>query len=115
MLYHKILEKQIQKALSPEQLNDPQIQRLLQMVDQSYYNFERDKQLTEHAFLISEKEYQDVMHRLQSLNSIYTQSVKKFTDAIIAHDPQASLIIEKEDNELMNIIAWLEKQIQKRK
>ena len=70
MLYHKILEKQIQKTLSPEQLSDPQIQRLLQMVDQSYYNFERDKQLTEHAFLISEKEYQEVTGHLRQQNEI---------------------------------------------
>jgi signal transduction histidine kinase/CheY-like chemotaxis protein len=115
MLYHKTLEKQIQKTLLPEQLSDPQIQRLLQLVDQQYYNFERDKQLTEHAFLISEKEYQDVVHKLQSRNNIYNQSVKKLKDAIIAHDPKAAMIIEKEDNELANIIAWLEKQIQKRK
>lgn len=115
MIYHKTLEKQIQKTLSPEHLNDPAIQRFLQLVDQSFKNFEDDKQLTEHAFLISEKEYQDVLHNLQIQNGTYNRSVKKLKDAIIAHDPNAMLIIEKEDNELANVITWLEKQIQKRK
>jgi signal transduction histidine kinase/ActR/RegA family two-component response regulator len=115
MLYHKTLEKQIQKTLSPELLSDPAIQRFIQLIDQSFKNFETDKNLTEHAFLISEKEYQDVLHNLKIRNNLYNQSVKKLKDTIIAHDPNASVIIEKEDNELINIIAYLEKQIQKRK
>jgi signal transduction histidine kinase/CheY-like chemotaxis protein len=115
MQYHKILEKQIQKTLSDQQLNDPAIQQLLKLVDRSYKNFESDQQLTEHAFLISEKEYQDILHTLQLQNNIYSQSVKKLKDAIIAHDPQAAVIIEKEENILINIIAYLEKQIRKRK
>jgi signal transduction histidine kinase len=115
MQYHKILEKQIQKTLSAQYLNDPDIQHFLKLVDQSYKNYESDQQLTEHAFLASEKEYQDILHTQQLQNNIYSQSVKKLKDAIIAHDPQASAIIEKEDNVLINIIAYLEKQIQKRK
>lgn len=115
MQFHKILEKQIQKTLSAQQLNDPDIQRLLQLVDQSYKNFEIDQQLSEHAFLLSEKEYQDILHTQQHQNNIYSQSVKKLKDAIIAHDPQAVGMIEKEDNILINIITYLEKQIQKRK
>lgn len=115
MQYHKILEKQIQKTLSAEQLNDPEIQRFLKLVDQSYKNYESDQQLTEHAFLVSEKEYQDILHTQQIQNNIYSQSVKQLKDAIVAHDPQATAIIEKEDNVLINIIAYLEKQIQKRK
>jgi len=115
MQYHKILEKQIQKTLSAQQLNDPDIQRLLKLVDQSYKNFEIDQQLTEHAFLVSEKEYQDILHTQHIENNIYSQSVKKLKDAIIAHDPQVAAIIEKEENVLINIIAYLEKQIQKRK
>jgi signal transduction histidine kinase len=115
MQYHKILEKQIQKTLSDQQLNDPTIQQLLKLVDRSYKNFESDQQLTEHAFLVSEKEYQDILHTLQHQNNIYSQSVKKLKDAIIAHDPQAAVIIENEENILITIIAYLEKQIRKRK
>jgi signal transduction histidine kinase len=114
MQYHKILEKQIQKTLSDQQLNDPAIQQLLTLVDRSYKNFESDQQLNEHAFLVSEKEYQDILHTLQHQNNIYSQSVKKLKDAIIAHDPQAAVIIENEENILITIIAYLAKQIRKR-
>jgi signal transduction histidine kinase len=115
MQYHKILEKQIQKTLSEQQLNDPAVQQLLQLVDQSYKTVESDQQLMEHAFLVAEKEYQDILHTLQLQNNIYSQSVRKLKDAILAYDPQAAVIIEKEENILVNIIAYLGKQIQKRK
>jgi len=115
MQYHKLLEKQIEKTLGGQHKYDPVIQQFLKLVDQSYKNFENEQQLTEHAFHVSEKEYQDILHTLQMQNNIYSQSVKKLKDAIIAHDPQAAAIIDKEDNILVNIKAWLEKQIQKRK
>src|SRR5690349_11660990 len=114
MQYHKLLEKQIEKALLGQHKYDPAIQEFLKLVDQSYKNYENDQQLTEHAFLVSEKEYQDILHTQQIQNNIYSQSVKQLKDTIVAHDPQAVAIIEKEDNVLINIIAYLEKQIQKR-
>ena len=115
MPYYKLLEDQIQKSLSPEQLNDPAIQGLLQQVDQSYKNFERDTKLHEHAFLFAEKEYQAVIHNLQSQNNIHCQLVKKLKDAIMALDPGASVIFERGDHELLYVITYLEKQTQKRK
>jgi len=113
--YHHLLEKQIQNTLSGAQKFDPAVQKLLKLVDQAYKSFENEQQHTEHAFKECEKEYQHILHNQQLQNNIYSQSVKKLKDAIVAHDPQAAVIIEKEDNVLINIIAYLEKQIQKRK
>jgi signal transduction histidine kinase len=115
MQYHQLLEKQIANTLSGAQKYDPAVQQLLQLVDQSYKNYESEQKLTEHAFQGCEKEYQHILNNLQLQNNIYSQSVKKLKDAIVAHDPQAAAIIEREDNVLITIIAWLEKQIQKRK
>src|SRR5688572_25436203 len=115
MQYHQLLEKQIAKTLSGPQKFDPAVQQLLQLVDQAYKNYESEQKLSEHAFQGCEKEYQDILNNLQLQNNIYSQSVKKLKDTIVAHDPRAAAIIEREDNVLINSIAWLEKQIQKRK
>src|SRR5687767_10010169 len=115
MHFHNTLNEQIQKSLSTEHLNDPAIQELLRQVDLSYKNFELDKNITGHAFSISEKEYQDAVHNLHIQNNIYHQSVKKLKEAIRMLDPQAPIAIEKEEHELTGIICYLEKQIQKRK
>lgn len=113
--YHQLLEKQIAKALSGAQKYDPAVQQLLQLVDQAYRNYDSEQKLTEHAFQECEKEYQNILHNLQLQNNIFSQSVKKLKDAIVGHDPRAAAIIEREENALMNVISWLEKQIQKRK
>jgi signal transduction histidine kinase/CheY-like chemotaxis protein len=115
MQYHQLLEKQIAKTLSGPQKYDPAVQQLLQLVDQAYKNYDSEQKLTEHAFQGCEKEYQDILNNLQLQNNIYSQSVKKLKDTIVAHDPRAAAIIDREDNVLINSIAWLEKQIQKRK
>ncbi len=115
MQYHQLLEKQIAKTLSGAQKYDPAVKQLLQLVDQSYKNYDSEQKLTEHAFQGCEKEYQDILNNLQLQNNLYSESVKKLKDTIVAHDPRAAAIIEREDNVLINSIAWLEKQIQKRK
>lgn len=113
--YHHLLEKQIQNTLSGAQKYDPAVQKLLKLVDQAYRNFEQEQQHTEHAFKECENEYQHILHDQQLQNNIYSQSVQQLKDAIIAHDPQAAVIIEREDNVLMHIIAYLERQMQERK
>jgi signal transduction histidine kinase/CheY-like chemotaxis protein len=113
--YHQLLEKQIATTLSGAQKFDPAVQQLLKLVDQAYRNFDTEQKLTERAFQESEKEYQNILHHLQLQNNIFSQSVKKLKDAIVGHDPKAAAIIEREENALINIISWLEKQIQKRK
>ena len=113
--YHQLLEKQIANTLSGPQKVDPAVQQLLKLVDQAYRNFDTEQKLTEQAFQECEKEYQNILHNLQLQNNIFSQSVKKLKDAIVGHDPKAAAIIEREENALINIISWLEKQIQTRK
>jgi signal transduction histidine kinase/CheY-like chemotaxis protein len=61
MLYHTLLQKQARKFLSNEQMEDESILRFLESVNNAYTHFERDKKLAEHAFTVSEKEYQDIL------------------------------------------------------
>ncbi len=66
-MYHQQLERQIKKYLDQSLQMDEGIKKLLSAVSQSYNNYERDKELSEHAFSISEKEYQNVNNRLKKL------------------------------------------------
>ena len=60
MEYHSILEKQIRKFLIPHDRENEELKKLLETISKSYHTFERDKKLADHAFEISEKEYQKV-------------------------------------------------------
>ena len=67
MSYHKLLQKQINKHIPEEYQLLPGFENLLQAVNESYLSFERDKELLNHAFNISEKEYQLLYENLNVL------------------------------------------------
>ena len=68
-MYHHHLERQIKKYLESEKIKDEKIKKLLEAVSNSYDAYERDRELTEHAFLINEQEYQLVNNKLRLLNN----------------------------------------------
>lgn len=115
MPYHKILEAQIHKKLTSTYLEDPVMLDFLDMINRSYYHFERDKKLSEHAFSISEKEYQEVLHDLEVQNDIKDRSIQKIKEAIVSLEPHAMLPFNKEDDELISVITYLEQQLRKSK
>lgn len=111
MAYHPILEKQIEKFLSPETLSSEAVQALLQNISKSYTSFDRDRKITEHAFGVSEQEYQRATKDLQEQNNIRQQSISKLKEAIRSLDPNAPQEFSDEDDDLIHIISFLEKQI----
>ncbi|MCW3113370.1 MAG: hybrid sensor histidine kinase/response regulator [Segetibacter sp.] len=115
MAYHSVLEKQIKKLLPESYLKEEAIRIFLDTISNTYGNFEKDKKLVEHAFSISEKEYQDVTKNLQQQNEIKNRSIRKLKEAIISLDQHAVGLEEKDEDELISIIFYLEKQIERTK
>ncbi len=63
-MYHTLLEKQIKKLLTEQHLQDESLCQFLNVISNTYQGFERDKKLSEHAFNVSEKEYQELSEAL---------------------------------------------------
>jgi len=115
MPYHSILQKQIEKYLPEEYLSVEAIKLLLGAIDKSYTLYERDKRITDHAFDVSEKEYQNATKDLQAQNDIRKQSIIKLKQAILSLDPNAPQQYTSESDDLIHMISFLEEQIQKTK
>jgi signal transduction histidine kinase/CheY-like chemotaxis protein len=116
MTYHTVLQRQINKFLPEDFLRDETIKIFLEAVSKTYGNYEKDKKLVEHAFSISEQEYQEVTRSLQHENEIKNRSIRKLKEAIISLDKNNTLRLEETDeDELINIIFYLEKQIERTK
>lgn len=115
MTYHKLLEKQILKFVPNPSALPPELSGLLEVVSKAYHTFERDKTLSEHAFTVSEKGYQDVLQNLQVQNDIRHQSIIKLKEALSSLDSTATVILSKGDDELIGVISYLEDQIRKTK
>lgn len=115
MSHNKLLERQIKKYLSPEAENDIQISQFIQSVDNAYNAFERDKRLSEHAFQVSEKDYLDIYDRLKSEIDIRNQSIQKLKDAIRSIDSESDAMVIPEEDNLLDVVNYLDAQISKRK
>ena len=113
--YHKVLEKQIRKSLPESYLKDEEILKFLSAVSNAYNTFEKDKKISEHAFVISEKEYQEVTANLRKQNEIKQQSISHLKDAIKSLDQDSNIELNNSGDDLINIISFLQKQIKKTK
>ena len=81
-MYHKHLERQIRKYLGDSGIEDERMKQLLLAVSNSYTNFERDKELSEHAFSVNEQEYQSVNTKLKLLTEDLENKVKIRTNEL---------------------------------
>ncbi|RKR81919.1 phospho-acceptor domain-containing protein [Mucilaginibacter gracilis] len=115
MEYHSILNKQIEKLLPEEYLKDEVIANFLDKVSTSYHGFERAKKISEHAFNISEKEYQELNHNLQKENEIKQKSISEIKKAISSLSPQSVPDLLNSDYDLVHIIQYLHQQVSKAK
>jgi signal transduction histidine kinase/ActR/RegA family two-component response regulator len=115
LAYHKLLERQIRKNLPLGVGEDENLSRFIQAVSDAYYAFDRDKQLSEHAFQVSEKDYLDIYDRLKAEIDIRNQSIKKLKESIWSMEPDANAGIIPGENNLLDVIGYLNEQISKRK
>jgi signal transduction histidine kinase/ActR/RegA family two-component response regulator len=115
MEYHSILNKQIKKLLPEHYLADETIQFFLESVSNSYNTFERAKKISDHAFTISEREYNEVNVNLYEENQIKQQSISEIKKAISALSPVPQPELENSTDDLIHIIKYLQKQIEKAK
>jgi len=115
MDYHSILNKQIKKLLPEQYTDDEIIKTFLTSISNSYYTFERANKVTEHAFTISEREYQEVNAYLQRENEIKQQSISEIKKAIRSLAPDSVPDLESSNDDLIHIIQFLQEQIEKAK
>ena len=66
-MYHKLLQKQIDRYLPPELAGETRIGEFLRSIHASYEAQDRDRQLLNHAFRVSEAEYVEMNEQLDQL------------------------------------------------
>jgi signal transduction histidine kinase len=90
--------------------NGENFEDFIQAINKTFLSFERDREITEHAFEVSEKEYQRVLKSLKSENELKVASILKMKQALIELAPSDALKINESDD-LIEIIELLQKQI----
>ena len=112
MNFNKLLQKQVKKFL-PEAIQQlPELQKLLTAVDDSYKAYERDKELSNRAFSISEEEYIEINGKLSHEVEVRKKSLEKLKDTV---DTITDGEIHDTSEDLLLIAQYLDEQVNKRK
>ncbi|MBB5634978.1 PAS domain S-box-containing protein [Pedobacter cryoconitis] len=112
MNYHKLLLKQVNKYLPLDLQEFPAIENFLQAVNDSYRAFERDNELAERAFNISEEEYEELNKKLKYELDVKKMSVSKLKDAVGIFE---NVEVKNNSDDLLIIAEHLHEEIAKRK
>ena len=115
MGYHNVLNKQIRKLLPESYLQDEAMLRFLESVSNYYVSIDKAQRLSEHAFTISEREYQEVNSNLLKENEIKHKSISEIKKAITSLAPDSMPDLGDSDDDLITIIKFLQQQIEKAK
>lgn len=91
-MLHPHLERQIKKYLGDAVPKDEHLAGLLTAISNTYKNYERDKELTEHVFALTEAEYQDINQKLTHLTETLEEKITERTKELedIAQFPRVN-------------------------
>jgi PAS domain S-box-containing protein len=111
MNLNKLLVRQIKKFIPDHLMDDPAMEKFLQAVNDSYNAYERDNELSNRAFDISEQEYKRLTDELKHESRLREISIKSLKEAVRELDEH---YMAREGDDLIDILQYLKTQIYKR-
>lgn len=115
MTYHKLLDKQIKKYADDKLAGNDAFLRFIEAVNASYHAFERDKNLSEHTFEISQQEFDRINSELKKEVELRKLTIKKLKKTLKNLKTEGNELFEDNDGGMIEIIDLLNKEIAKRK
>lgn len=112
---HKLLQRQINKYLPSGLIDDPSFQSFIKAVNDSYLSFERDKDLMDHSFQESEKEYNQINQNLKKEYELKQESISNLYESLTELRNDYNFEEEIEKNDLLFISRYISDEILKRK
>lgn len=115
MALHKLLQRQINKYLSGVNVEESQqLLNFINAVSESYSNYDNDKILQQRAFDIADKEYLELTQKLLQEKKVHDQSIKTLYNVIRSLDEEQTQFFDFDENNLLQLITYLERQIRLR-
>ncbi len=112
MKLNKLLERQINKFISPGLKADESLQQFFYAVSDSYNAYERDHVLSDRAFKISEEEYIRINEELKKENTKKKLSIVNLKETISTLGDDE---INDTGDDLLGVVRYLKQQVEKRK
>jgi two-component system, sensor histidine kinase len=112
MKLNKLLDRQLRKFFPEEKYNEKTFKQFIEAVNDSYNAYERDHELANRAFRISEDEYMQINEQLTGEIELKKASIDKLKE-VITEIGEGSF--NEDGDELLGIATYLKLQIGKRK
>jgi PAS domain S-box-containing protein len=112
MKLNKLLERQIKKFIPADMDTAGPLQHFLQAVSDSYNAYERDHELSDRAFKISEEEYIRINKELKNENDLKKISIARLKETIVT---LGDYEITNTADDLLDVVQYLKQQVIKRK
>lgn len=109
---HPLLRRQVKKYFSAAHLEDPLVWQFIIASNDSYMNYERDRDLLDHAALLNEREYVVVNNQLKQEIAQRQQSFEKLVEAANSLEiPEGAEQPQFSPDNLLGLVDYLKKQI----
>jgi two-component system, sensor histidine kinase len=112
MKFHNLLNKQLSKYFSDNEVQGNLPEKLLSVISDTYEAQDRDKEMMERAFGIAEEEYISINKKLEHEVSVRRLSVEKLREAVGTIDGEEKA---GSSDDLLLIARYLNLQVSKRK
>jgi signal transduction histidine kinase/CheY-like chemotaxis protein len=113
--YHKLVQRQLKKYTSPELLTNEHFLKFIEAVSDSYEAFDKDKELSDHSFTISQQDFSEINDKLKEEFELKNIFIKKLKDALNNISTKANNTLIHQDDDLLQIVDLLNDEITKRK
>lgn len=116
MSYHKLLARQLKKYYDDDNFSSGvSFAGFIDAVNQSYIAFDRDKELSDHAFTVSQQEFADINQKLHEEIEYRKLSVKKLKETLNNIKFDNTNAVDGEYGDLLEIVDLLNDEIRRRK
>jgi len=115
MTNHKLLNRQLKKYATEELSSNPDFVNFIEAVSDSYFAFDRDKELSDHAFTLSEEEFSEINGKLKEEVELRRLSIQKLKNTLSHIKAENNESVSSDDDDLLEIVDLLNDEITRRK
>jgi len=113
--FHKLLQRQLKKFPIPEWENNEMFRRFLDSVNESYHSFDKDKEISDHAFTLTQNEFSEINSRLKEEVELRKLSVEKLKNSLYSFKSDTNLNDTSIKDDFFEIVQILDEEINSRK
>ncbi len=114
MTHHKLLQDQLNKYFDNQLPGDENLLQFINAVNESYHAFDKDREISEHDFIVSQQEFDEINTLLKEEIELRKQSILKLKHTLREINPNEKDVFE-ENDDLIEIVDTLKLEITKRK